>query len=92
MRIQVNQDAVCKNIPIPKGEYWVTLNPASGQITLMAGGHDIQIPAMRRRSQTKAKTTQVQFYCGGGNSWSLVITTPKQGEWIAMIEYSGGKP
>lgn len=90
-KIQIKNDAVSGKTVIPKGEYLVSLQTDSHQIHFVAGGKTIKVPATKRRSTSKVRTTTVTFYSGGGKSWSLVITTPKNGEWIAMIEYSMSK-
>ncbi|MCM2276693.1 MAG: hypothetical protein NDJ89_01295 [Oligoflexia bacterium] len=87
MRIQLTKNAVCGKVQIPKADYWVSLNSDSGQILLSAGGKDLRLPAVKRRSQVRTRSTTVSFYSGGGPLWSLVISTPKYGEWIATIEY-----
>jgi hypothetical protein len=87
MKIQIKNDAVSGKVVIPKGEYWVSLNNEAQQIFLTAGGKDLKIPATKRRSTAKTKTTTVVFYSGGGTTWSLVVNTPKHGEWVAFIEY-----
>jgi hypothetical protein len=86
MKIQIGKDALCHQLAIPAGEYWVSLNSDSGFITLTAGGKDLKIPATKRRAKSKAKIDAVQFYCGGGKMWSLIVTTPKYGEWVALVE------
>jgi hypothetical protein len=57
-------------------------------MVLLAGGKDIRVKALRRRSSVKTKTTSVQFYSGGGRTWSLLFIDPKYGEWISMIEFT----
>ena len=39
-----------------------------------------------RRSASRSRVPTVSFASGGGRSWSLVVTTPKYGEWISQIE------
>lgn len=87
MKIKVPQNAVCGQVPIIPGEYWVSLNAECGEMTLSARGQDIRVKATKRRSVTHAKITTIQFYSGGGKQWSLVVVTPKQGEWVAFIDY-----
>jgi len=87
VRITISKDATCGNIPVPRNDYWVSLNPSGGEISLSAGGKDIKVKATKRRNSTKTKKLTIQFYCGGGKLWSLIVTTPKQGEWVAFIEY-----
>jgi hypothetical protein len=91
MKILVTQDATCGNIPVPAGEYWVALSLESNQLTLVAGGKDLKIPAIKRKTKTKTRVTTVSFYGGGGAVWSLVVNTPKHGEWISYINYSSNK-
>jgi hypothetical protein len=86
MKIQISKDAVCGIVEIPKGDYLASL-AESGVILLVGGGKDFRIPAVRRRSNVKSKSTTITFSCGGGAVWSLVIASPNQGEWISMIQY-----
>lgn len=72
---------------VSPGEYMVGLSAESGEIILTGGGKQYRLPATRRRTQSKSKITSVTFYGGGGNVMSLIISTPKQGEWISMLEY-----
>jgi hypothetical protein len=88
VKIKIAKDAICGKVFIPAGEYWVSLAAESGSISLIAGGKNLGIPAVKRKSVGRSKTTSVNFYSGGGNLWSLVIDTPKAGQWIATIEYS----
>lgn len=71
---------------IPMGEYIVTLFSDMGQLSLIGGGQTHKIPATRRRSAVKTKYPSVAIVPGGGVLFSLVVSTPKQGEWIAMLE------
>jgi hypothetical protein len=73
---------------VPHGDYMVSLMAESSQLLLVGGGRDYKVPAIRRRQQpkSKSKSVQVTFYSGGGNSWSLIVSSPKQGEWIAYLE------
>ncbi|MBC7693510.1 MAG: hypothetical protein H7222_17220 [Methylotenera sp.] len=87
MKIQLSKDAVCGIIEIPKGDYLASLGSDNGQIVLVGGGRDFKIPAVRRRANVKTKRTTVTFSGGGGKIWSLVIASPKLGEWISMIQY-----
>lgn len=87
MKITLKDDATCGKVIIPKGDYMVALLSDSQQINLAGGGKDYKLPATKRRSASRTRVTTVSFYSGGGNGWSLIVTTPKHGEWIAMIEY-----
>jgi hypothetical protein len=88
MKIHVKEDATSGKTVIPKGEYMVSLQTDNQQINLVAGGKTLKLAATKRRATSKVRTTSVNFYSGGGKSWSLIVNTPKNGEWIAMIEYS----
>jgi hypothetical protein len=88
MKIKIKSDATCGKVFIPTGEYWVAFNPDARSIALVAGGKNLVIPAVRRRATVKVRITTVQFYCGGGTQWSLVVDTPKHGQWLALIEYA----
>jgi hypothetical protein len=88
MKIQITRDARSGKTPIPKGDYWVSLNSDSAEMNLAGGGKDIRIPAKRRRAKVNNKTTQVSFYSGGGPIWSLVVIAPKYGEWVAFVEFT----
>lgn len=64
----------------------VALLDDTGQFNLAGKGKNIKILATRRRANSKTKSVSVQFYCGGGASWSLLYSGPNVGEWIACIE------
>jgi len=87
MKIHVKEDATSGKTVIPKGEYMVSLQTDSQQINLIAGGKTLKLAATKRRTTSKVRTISVNFYSGGGKSWSLIVNTPKNGEWIALIEY-----
>ena len=91
MKIKLKEEASAGNVVIPAGEYSVALLSEMQQINLVGGGKDYKIPAIRRRGTAKTRSTTVSFYSGGGKSWSLLIQTPKHGEWIASIEYGPGR-
>jgi len=86
LKVRLSRAAICGNIEIPEGEYMVALQSESGQINLAGGGRDYKIPATKRRNNSKSKVTSIQYYSGGGKIWSLVVQTPKHGEWVAMLE------
>jgi hypothetical protein len=86
MKISLSKDAQCSGVSIPTGDYWVSLLSESQQMQLTGRGQDFRIAAVRRRSKTKQKTTSVSFYSGGGPQWSLVFSSPKLGEWVALLE------
>lgn len=87
MLITLSREATCGVTVIPAGEYLVALG-ASAEILLTGGGKQFKLPAVKRRQNGKSKNTNVMFYCGGGPKWSIVVSTPKHGEWISMIEYA----
>lgn len=86
MKIILSKDATCGKDFIPSGEYVVALG-SSNEIVLTGGGRQFKLPAVKRRQQGKTRTTNVMFYCGGGPKWSIVVSTPKLGEYVCMIEY-----
>ncbi len=91
MKITLSRKAICSKIDIPAGEYMVVLAADSGQMSLVGGGKTFKIPAVRRRASAKTKVTTVTFLSGGGVLWSLIVSTPKSGEWIATMEISKDK-
>ena len=86
MKVTLSKDALCGKILVPKGEYMVALASDTQQLVLTGGGKQYKIPAVRRRANAKTKVTTVTFYSGGGSTWSLLVSTPKFGEWISMME------
>lgn len=91
MKVTISKESTCGKVDVPAGEYMVALASDSGQLALSGGGKTHKIPAVRRRTAGKTRTTTVSLIPGGGNQYSLVMSTPKQGEWIAMLEVKGGK-
>jgi hypothetical protein len=89
MKITIGVHASSGAVQIPPGEYWVSLAAEAGEMTLSAKGQDIRIRATKRKTKTNAKTTTTSYYSGGGRQWSLVVTKPKQGEWVAFIDVNG---
>lgn len=93
MKITLSKNASCGGkINIPAGEYMVSLSNGNSEIVLTGGGKQFKLPAVKRRQAAKSKTTNVMFYCGGGPLWSIVLSTPKLGEWVSMIEYENTGP
>lgn len=86
MKLNLPREGRNGDIKIPHGEYEVVLNSDAGNITLVGGGKDYKLPATRRRPKSKFKTVQMSFYSGGGVVWSLLVSHPKLGEWITLIE------
>lgn len=87
MKITIKDMALCGKTEIPPGEYYVNLNTETSQILLQRGGHEIKLPATRRRKDAKNKVMRVNFVSGGGTLWSLVVSAPHEGEFIATLEY-----
>jgi hypothetical protein len=87
MKIHLIKDAECGKVIIPRGDYMVSLRSESGEICLSGGGKDFRLPAKKRRIKVKTKTTSISFYSGGGRTWTLMVTTPKYGEWVTFIDY-----
>ncbi|HLD99719.1 MAG TPA: hypothetical protein VJB59_05635 [Bdellovibrionota bacterium] len=86
MKIRINQFLEGGGVQIPPADYWVSLRPDLSEITLSAGGRDIRVKAVKRRQTGRKKTLDVQYYKGGGTQWTLVVSTPKHGEWVALLE------
>ena len=88
MRIRILKNSTCGSIEVPANEYWVSFNHIAGEFALLAGGKDLKIKGTKRRSVSKAKSSSIQFYKGGGKVWSLIANVPQHGEWVALIEES----
>ncbi|MGE0616029.1 MAG: hypothetical protein AB7P04_10330 [Bacteriovoracia bacterium] len=86
MKITLSGDGECGTVEIPAGEYLVSVNSQAQEIVLAGRGKTLAVKATKRRSKSKYKTTQIQFYSGGGTTWSLVVSTPKYGEFVSFIE------
>jgi len=91
VKITLTKDALCGKIQIPGGEYMVALASDSSTMILTGGGKQFKLPALKRRATAKSRVTTVMFYNGGGTTWSLIVSTPKHGEWISMMEYVLGR-
>ena len=91
MKVTIGKDAICGKVFIPAAEYMVSLSSESSEIVLTGAGKQYKVPAIKRRQQARTKVTSVSFYSGGGPIWSLVLSTPKFGEWVAMLEYGATK-
>jgi hypothetical protein len=91
MKVTINKNSVCGKVDLPSGEYMVSLAADTGQLVMAGGGKTFKIPAVRRRTSGKTRTTTVNLIPGGGSTYSIVMSTPKQGEWVSMLEVSGGK-
>jgi hypothetical protein len=86
-KISLEHDALAGPTLIPKGDYVVQLATDIQMITLSGPGKEYRVPAVKRRSSVRGKGTQVSFRSGGGPVWSIIVSVPKYGEWIGMIEY-----
>jgi hypothetical protein len=91
VKIRIQENASSGKVLIPSGEYWVALNASAGQITLMSQGKSVSLPSIKRKAKSRSKVVSVQFYPGGGRTWSLIVEAPNQGQWISMIEYDKDK-
>lgn len=90
MKVTLTKDSKCGKIEVPSGEYVVALAADMGVLSLVGGGKTHKIPVIRRRSVAKTRITTVALIPGGGSLFSLIVSTPKQGEWIAMLEFAKG--
>lgn len=86
MKIQLKNPASAGGITIPPGEYMVALLTESREINLAGGGHDYRVPAKKRPNKRPVKVLDVQFYSLGGTSWTILVKTPKQGEWMGQLQ------
>lgn len=91
MKITLTRNSTCGTVELPAGEYLISLALDTGTLTLAGGGKTLKIPAVRRRRIAKTRTMVVTIMPGGGSSYSLIVSTPKHGEWIAMLEVDSGK-
>ena len=90
MQIRITNDLLCGSLEVPAGDYLVALAAESQQVRLTGRGLDLALPAIRRRSKAQGRSDTVSFYSAGGNSFSILVTSPKQGEWIVMLEKNKG--
>jgi hypothetical protein len=91
MQVKFKGEGTSGKVIIPPGEYWVSLNGSGGEILLAGGGKTYRIQGTQRRTQAKCRSTTVVFQSGGAKVWSLIISTPKYGEWIALIDVKEDK-
>lgn len=90
--IRIERAALCGNITIPAGNYTVSVRSDSRQINLEGAGKDIEIPAVGRPTRRNVRSVDVQFVLGGGSDvWTLLVKTPKMGEYMATVNYSESK-
>lgn len=87
MKINIKSDAHCNGIDVHPGEFLVALHPESREIYLTGAGTTYKLKATKRKATQKVKRETINFMSGGGKLWSLIVTTPKQGEWVSFIEY-----
>ena len=90
MQIRIPSDLLCGGIEVPAGDYLVALSADSQQIRLTGRGLDLQLPALRRRNKAQGKSETVSFYNAGGSAFSILVASPKLGEWIVMLEKNKG--
>jgi len=91
MRITIKEPAKAGKIEIPPGDYYVSVNTETNQILLSAGGKEIKLPSVRRGTKPKGNVMRCTFNSGGGTLWSLMVSAPHEGEFIATIEYKHEK-
>ncbi|NOX98992.1 MAG: hypothetical protein GXP30_04540 [Verrucomicrobia bacterium] len=90
--IQINRLALCGSTAIPAGNYTVSVRSDSRQINLESGGRDVEISAIGRPNKGNVRSLDVQFVPGGGSDiWTLLVKTPKMGEYMATITYAADK-
>lgn len=88
-KINLDRDAHCGNTPIPAGEYNVSVRMDSRQINLEGQGRDFELNAIRRPSRGMVRFPDVHFSPSGGlNNWTLLVKTPKLGEYLTTISYN----
>ena len=87
MKIKIAKEATCGPAHILPGEYWVALRHETREIALVSKGKDILLPATRRMPKGRGRTTIINFYCGGGSTWTLSVSSPTAGEWVAFVDY-----
>lgn len=90
--IRIDRSATCGNTPIPTGKYAVSVRADSRQINLEGAGKDVEIPSVGRPTKGNVRSVDVQFVPGGGgNIWTLLVKTPKMGEYMATVNYNTNK-
>lgn len=90
--IVIEKEARCGATNIPAGEYSVSLRTDSRQISLEGQGREIAINAIGRPNKGIVRSLDVQFVpSGGANTWSLLVKTPKMGEYFSTINYESGR-
>ena len=90
--IRIERDALCGNTIVPPGEYTVSVRADTRQINLEGQGRDIELNAVGRPTKGVVRSLAVQFSSsGGGNCWTLVVKTPKMGEYMAEVTYEEKK-
>ena len=91
-RVYFSKDAHSGKTVIPSGEYTVSVRSDTRQIRLEGNGRDIEVNAIGRPNKRTVRSLDVQFSpAGGGDNWSLVVKTPKMGEFFATVTYDSKK-
>ncbi len=87
-KISIKTKGTVGDIEVPPGEYVVTAVPERSALQLAGGGKNYLVSAVNRRSVAaeRAKRTTLQFYSMGGNNWTISMTVPKRGEWVAFMQ------
>ena len=75
-------------VEVPPGDYAVAAAPENTSIVLAGHGKNYVLKAINRRTpaSAKAKKTSVNFYSMGGDQWTIAVTVPHRGEWVAFIQ------
>lgn len=87
MKIMLKAQASIGDLQIPAGEYFVGIQTDTREITLTGHGQNYRVPAIKRPSKAKNRVTDVQLYSMGGPTWTLLVKTPPQGEYVAFVKY-----
>ena len=61
------------------------------QINLAGGGKDYTLAATRRQVGKKIRVTDVQYFSYGGPTWTVLVKTPPNFEWVAHVNIVKGK-
>ena len=86
MQVRIPSDLLCGGIQVPAGDYLVALSADSQQVRLTGRGLDLLLPALRRRNKAQGRHDTVSFHNAGGTAFSILVMSPKLGEWIVMLE------
>lgn len=87
-KISIKTKGISGDVELPAGDYVVSVSTERSALLLVGGGKNYLIPAINRKSAAseRAKKTTLQFYSMGGDNWTVAMTIPKRGEWVAYIQ------